>query len=77
MKYILRLLLFSFFGFVLYGYSLKNNGSLEGDKWIGIGVLILALVLMPLFIFHRYRKKNIKDFMLKKEDNNEENTENQ
>lgn len=77
MKYILRLLLFSFFAFVIYGYSLKNKGSLEGDKWIGIGVLILALVLMPLFIFHRYRKKNIKDFVLKKQENEKENTENQ
>lgn len=77
MKYILRLLLLSFFAFVIYGYSLKNKGSLEGDKWIGIGVLILALVLMPLFIFHRYRKKNIKDFVLKKQENEEENTENQ
>lgn len=76
MKTILRLLLLTFFGFVIFGYYLKNNGSNEGDKWIGIGVLILSLLLMPLFIFHRYRKRNIKDFVFKKE-NLSKKTENQ
>lgn len=77
MKYILRLLLAAFFGLVGYGYLLKNGENTEGDKWIGLGVLLLSLVLMPLFIFHRYRKKNIKDFVLKNLPKEEEKSENQ
>lgn len=77
MKYILRLLLLAFFCLVGYGYLLKNAENTEGDKWIGLGVLLLSLVLMPLFIFHRYRKKNIKDFVLKNLPKEEEKSENQ
>ena len=77
MKYILRFLLIAFFGLVGYGYLLKNGGNTAGDKWIGLGVLLLSLILMPLFIFHRYRKKNIKDFVLKNLPKEEEKSENQ
>ena len=77
MKYILRFLLICFFCFLGYGYFLKNSGSAAGDKWIGISVLLLSLIIMPLFIFHRYRKKNIKDFVLKNVSKEEEKTENQ
>jgi uncharacterized protein YxeA len=77
MKYILRILLFVVFGFVAYGYYYKNNGSDQGDKWIGIGILILALVLMPLFIFHRYKNKNLNDYIFKIDDKKKEDTENQ
>lgn len=77
MKYILRFLLLSFFCLVGYGYFLKNSENPEGDKWIGLGVLLLSLVLMPLFIFHRYRKKNIKDFVLKNLPKEKEKSENQ
>lgn len=77
MKYILRFLLISFFCFLGYGYFLKNSGNVEGDKWVGISVLLLSLVLMPLFIFHRYRKKNMKDFVLKNIPKEGEKAENQ
>ena len=77
MKYILRFLLFSFFALVIYGYYLKNINSADGDKWVGLGVLLLALVLMPLFIYHRYRNKNIKDYVLKNNALEKEKSENQ
>lgn len=77
MKYVLRILLFLVFGFVAYGYYYKNSGSEEGDKWIGIGILILALILMPLFIYHRYKNKNLDDYMVKTDRKKKENTENQ
>jgi predicted permease len=77
MKYVLRILLFSFFALIAYGYYLKNNGLAGGDKWVGFGVLLLTFVLMPLFIFHRYRKKNVKDYILKNQQKKEENTGNQ
>ena len=62
MKWIIRILLIAVIGLVGYGYSVKSYESTEGDKWIGTGILILALVLMPLFIYHRYKNKNINDY---------------
>jgi uncharacterized membrane protein (DUF485 family) len=48
------------------GYYLKNSGDANGDIVIGIGVLIVAFILMPLFIYHRYKNKNIRDFTFDK-----------
>lgn len=77
MKYLVRILLVIVLGFISFGYYHKNNGSAEGDKWVGIGILILALVLMPLFIYHRYKGKNLNDYMYKIGDEKKEDTENQ
>ena len=77
MKHILRSLLLIVFGFIIFGYYHKNRGSEEGDKWIGIGILILALILMPIFIYHRYKNKNLNDYVFKIDDKKEEDTENQ
>lgn len=76
MKYLVRILFLIVLGLIAFGYYHKNNGSAEGDKWVGIGVLVLAFILMPVFIYHRYRNKKLKDFELNfnfKEDNNTEN----
>lgn len=48
---------------VSFGYLQKSNG-LNGDKWIGIGVLLAAFVLMPLFLYSRFKNKEIRDRML-------------
>ena len=77
MKYIVRILLVIVIGFISFGYYHKNNGSAEGDKWVGIGVLILAFVLMPAFIYQRYRNKKMKDFELNFNFKEKEDAENQ
>ncbi|WP_445713551.1 hypothetical protein [Flavobacterium sp.] len=63
MNWIIRILLIVVISLVGYGFSIKSYESPEGDKWIGVGILILALVLMPLFIYHRYKNKNINDYV--------------
>lgn len=77
MKYIIRILLAAIIGLIGYGYYLKNNSINEGDKWIGIGVLLIAFVLMPLFIYHRYKNKNVKDYLMSNFTEDKEKTENQ
>jgi hypothetical protein len=57
---------------VSFGYFQKNSG-LNGEKWIGIGVLLAAFVLMPLFLYSRFKNKETRERMLnlglkKKED---------
>ena len=77
MKYIIRILLAIVLGFIAFGYYHKNSGHEEGDKWIGIGILIMAFILMPLFIYHRYKNKNLNDYMFKTDKKDSENIENQ
>ena len=48
---------------ISFGYFQKNSG-LNGDKWIGIGVLLAAFVLMPLFLYSRFKNKEIRERML-------------
>lgn len=48
---------------ISFGYFQKNNG-LNGDKWIGIGALLTAFVLIPLFLFSRFKNKEVRERML-------------
>lgn len=75
MKRVLIALVAIVFGLIGVGYLQKHNG-LNGDKWIGIGILLLAFVLMPLFLIFRFRNKATRKRMLNfdlKEDKEPEN----
>ena len=61
---------------VSFGYFQKNSG-LNGDKWIGIGVLLIAFVLIPLFLYSRFRNKETRDRMLNFDLKKKEDTDNQ
>ena len=62
MKFVISIVLIVVLGMLTYGYFVKQSGDVNGEIIIGISVLIVAFVLMPLFIYHRYKNKNIKDF---------------
>ena len=66
MKFVILFILMLFLGMLSTGFYLKNSGDANGDIIIGIGVLIVAFILMPLFIYHRYKNKNLKDFTFDK-----------
>jgi hypothetical protein len=61
-KILLRVILLAIVSMVAYGFYLKNQFIPEGDRWIGIGVLTMSFVLMPLFIWHRYKNKKLSDY---------------
>jgi len=52
-------------GLIGFGYYTNYENSGEGEKFIGIGVLIFAFLLMPLFIYHRYKDKDLKNYSIK------------
>ncbi|MDO9274609.1 MAG: hypothetical protein Q7T92_03550 [Lutibacter sp.] len=66
MKYVIIFVLTISLGMLGAGFYLKNAGNANGEIVIGIGVLMVAFVLMPLFIYHRYKNKNINDFTFEK-----------
>ena len=61
---------------ISFGYFQKNNG-LNGDKWIGIGVLLAAFLLMPLFLYSRFKNKETRERMLNLGLKKKEDTDNQ
>ena len=71
MKYVIRILFVAIVLLVCIGYYFKNTGDhAKGDIWVGLGVLIASLILMPLFIYHRWKNKKVKDYMLTEENLN-------
>lgn len=66
MKSIIIFLLVIILGTLSYGFYIKDDLNSQGELIIGISVLAIAFVLMPLFIYHRYKDKNIKDFTFEK-----------
>lgn len=63
MKKILLSLLVLVLALVSFGYYQKSQ-QLNGDKWIGIGILILTFLVIPIFLFYRFKNKEIRNRML-------------
>lgn len=66
MKFVILFILILVLGMLGAGFYLKSSGNTNGEIVIGIGVLIVAFILMPLFIYYRYKNKNLKDFTFDK-----------
>ncbi|MEZ4857570.1 MAG: hypothetical protein R2781_02040 [Flavobacteriaceae bacterium] len=67
MKYFLSILLFLIVLGVSVGYYLKPQQPETGNLLVGLSISGLFLVLMPLFVYHRWKNKNVRDYMLTKE----------
>lgn len=64
MKYIILILFLASAGLILTGFCFDLEYS---QKFIGFGVVGLFLVVFPLFSYYRWKDKDIKDYMLTKE----------
>ncbi len=68
MKLSIRILFLSVIFLICAGYYFKNTGDhTTGDKCIGIGIVLGAFILMPLFIYYRWKGKDVKAYMLTEE----------
>ena len=64
MKYIIIILSVLSLGSILIGYLMMNELS---EKFIGFGVIGLFVFVFPLFIYYRWKDKDMKDYMINKE----------
>ncbi|WP_271423615.1 hypothetical protein [Aequorivita sinensis] len=67
MKYILIILLIVVFTGLGSGFYIKPEDEATGNLLIGLSISLGFFILMPLFIYHRWKDKNVKDYMLTKE----------
>ncbi|NEW78624.1 MAG: hypothetical protein GZ086_04175 [Gelidibacter sp.] len=66
MKFVIIFVFILSLGMLGTGFYLKNLGDANGEIMIGLGVLMVAFILMPLFIYHRYKSKKMTDFTFEK-----------
>lgn len=72
LKKIVYIVFFIILGTISYGYYIKSDTPQDGEKIIGIGVLLFAFVLMPLFIYLRYRGRDLSHFTFNQPKKDEE-----
>ncbi len=65
MKYLIGLIFIASVGSIISGFILKPDPIAE--KLIGYGVVGLFLFVIPLFTYHRWKDRKVKDYMLTKE----------
>ncbi|MGC6432062.1 MAG: hypothetical protein ACON5F_13535 [Jejuia sp.] len=64
MKYVIILLTLICIGLVASGFFIESEIS---QKLIGSGVALLFLVVFPIFSYYRWKDRDIKEYMLTKE----------
>lgn len=64
MKYVIAFLFILSLGSIVIGYFFDIN---DFEKFIGFGVLGLFFLVFPLFTYYRWKDKDVKDYMLNKE----------
>ncbi len=67
-KTIIKIILFIVIAGFGIGIYLQQKQYPIADKIIGLTVLLMVFVLLPLFLYHRYKDKSIEDFQFKKTD---------
>ncbi len=65
MKYLIGLFFIASVGSIIAGFIFKPEPIAE--KLIGFGVVGLFLIVIPLFTYHRWKGRKVKDYMLSKE----------
>ncbi len=72
MKTVLKILFIIFLLWMVIGVYLLNTNHEKAQVIMGLGVLYMAFVLMPTFIFHRYRDGKYKKYIINQNSSKEE-----
>lgn len=67
MKYFYTIISLAIVGGLIVGHYIKDNDPETGNFLIGLSISLLFFVLMPVFMYQRWKNKNVKDYMLTKE----------
>jgi pilus assembly protein TadC len=67
MKYFLSITFLIILGVAIFGFSVRQGDPKTGEFCIGISIAVLFFLWMPFFIYHRWKNRSMKDYMLTKE----------
>jgi hypothetical protein len=67
MKWFLRIFFVLVIANIIAGYVMRQDDLALGEKWIGFSVATGFLVYMPIFLVHRWKGKQLKDYTLSTE----------
>jgi hypothetical protein len=67
MKWFLRIFFVLVIANIIAGYVIRQYDLALGEKWIGFSVATGFLVYMPIFLVHRWKGKQLKDYTLSTE----------
>ncbi len=67
MKIVLKVLFIIFLIWMVVGIYLLNTNHEKSKIVMGLGVLYMSFILMPIFIYHRYKDGKYKKYII---DNN-------
>lgn len=64
MKTLVKILFIIFLIWMIIGVYLLNTQHQKAQIVMGLGVLYMSFILMPVFIYHRYRKGKYKKYII-------------
>ena len=67
MKWFLRAFFVLVIANIIAGYVIRQKDMALGEKWIGLSVATGFFVYMPIFLVHRWKGKQLKDYTLSPE----------
>ena len=67
MKTVLKILGILILIALAVGFYFRQENVVLGDRIVGLAVLAGAFILMPLFLYHRWKGKRLKDYTLSDE----------
>jgi len=67
MKYVIIILFIAVLIGLGVGFFIKSEDEATGNLIIGLSLMAGFFILMPLFIYYRWRNRNVKEYMLTKE----------
>ena len=67
MKYFLTILVLAAIVGVCTGLYIQEEDPTTGNFLIGISIATTFFLTMPIFVYHRWKNKNVKDYMLTRE----------
>ncbi len=72
MKTLVKILFFIFLVWMAVGAYLLNVQHPKAEVVMGLGVFFMAFVLMPIFIYYRYRDGKYKKYIMNTMENEKE-----
>lgn len=67
MKYFLSIFFLLILITFITGFYVQSSDGKLGNLLVGLSIMALFFVWMPFFIYHRWKDKDLKDYMLTKE----------